>query len=240
MKKFLLPVLALFALNASAQKASKKPLDHLVYDSWQSIANDRISNDGEKVMYVVKPQQGDADLVITNIKNTRHFHIPRADTARFTSDSRFALALIRPFYKDVRQAKIKKKKPAEFPKDTLAIIVLEKNTVEKIPAIRSFKMADRASVVAYLAPADTVKKPEVSDTFKKAVATTIAPPTRDGAELTLRQLHNGKSRTFKYVSDYVLSKKESSSLIQLRLQRSPKMLRPGFSCTISRRTLYAR
>jgi hypothetical protein len=85
---------------------------------------------------------------------------------------------MRPFYKDVRQAKIKKKKQSEFPKDTLGIITLGKNTVTKIPAIRSFKIAEKATVVAYLSPADTVKKPEASDTSKKAIATTIAPPTR--------------------------------------------------------------
>ncbi|RFZ86032.1 S9 family peptidase [Mucilaginibacter terrenus] len=238
MKKFLLPVIALFSLNASAQKIAKKPLDHSVYDSWQSIANERISNDGKKVMYVVKPQQGDADLVLTDIKNSKPFHIPRADTARFTSDSRYALAMIRPFYKDVRQARIKKKKPAEFPKDTLALILLGKNTVEKIPAIRSFKIADRASVVAYLAPADTMKKPEVSDTSKKSVATTIAPPTRDGAELTVRQLHNGKSRTFKYVTDYVLSKNGKLLAYSVTAPKKSKNVTSGlFLYDIERDTL---
>src|SRR5882762_9708286 len=123
MKKFLLPVFILLVFyNASAQNTAKKSLDHAVYDSWQSIDNEHISNDGKWVLYVVKPQEGDANLIITDAKNSSKFRVERADTARFTSDSRYAVMLIRPFFKDIRQAKIKKKKPAEFPKVTLGII----------------------------------------------------------------------------------------------------------------------
>lgn len=53
---------------------------------------------------------------------------------------------------------------------------------------------------------DTVKKPAVGDTSKKAVSTTIAPPTREGADLTVTKLASKTPRTFKYVTDYQLSK----------------------------------
>jgi hypothetical protein len=109
-------------LNASAQKVSKKPLDHSVFDGWQSISDQRISNDGKWILYVVKPQQGDADLVITNSKNTLKVQIPRADTARFTSDSKFIIFQIRPFYKAIARSKDQKEKTIRFPKDTLGII----------------------------------------------------------------------------------------------------------------------
>jgi dipeptidyl aminopeptidase/acylaminoacyl peptidase len=227
MKKLLLPALLLFSLCAIAQKASKKPLDHTVYDAWQSIANERISNDGKRIVYVVKPQEGDADLIITDSKNNSRLTILRADTVRFTPDSKYAVFLIRPFYKEIRQAKIKKKKQSEFPKDTLGIITLGKNTVEKIPAIRSFKIAEKASVVAYLSPADTVKKPEVSDTSKKAIATTIAPPTREGAELFVKQLLNGKTRSFNYVTEYQLSKNGKWLAFSVTAPKKNKVVKSG-------------
>ncbi|HEY0245505.1 MAG TPA: hypothetical protein VGC01_08090, partial [Mucilaginibacter sp.] len=182
MKKFLLPVIIICTiLSASAQKDSKKPLDHSVYDGWQSVTGERITNDGKWILYVVKPQASDADLVITNATNSSKFHISRADTARFTYDSKYAISLIRPFYKDTREAKIKKKKPADFPKDTLGIVTLGTNAVEKVPAVRSFKIAEKAPVLAYLIPADSSRKPG-ADTTKKV--NTPAP----AAELTLRQL----------------------------------------------------
>jgi dipeptidyl aminopeptidase/acylaminoacyl peptidase len=227
MKKLLLPALLLFSLCAVAQKASKKPLDQSVYDGWQSITNERISNDGKRIVYVIKPQEGDANLVITDSKNSSRLTIPRADTVRFTPDSKYAVFLIRPFYKDIRQAKIKKKKQSEFPKDTLGIIMLGKNTIEKIPAIRSFKIAEKASVVAYLSPADTVKKPEVSDTSKKAIATTIAPPTREGAELFVKQLLNGKTRSFNYVTDYQLTKNGKLLAFAVTAPKKNKTVKSG-------------
>ncbi|MES2265979.1 MAG: prolyl oligopeptidase family serine peptidase [Bacteroidota bacterium] len=227
MKKFLLPILLLLSLYASAQKASKKPLDHNVYDGWQSITNERISNDGKWVVYVVKPQEGDANLIISDASGKNKITVPRADTVRFTPDSRYALFLIRPFYKDIRQAKIKKKKQSEFPKDTLGIITLGKNAVKKIPAIRSFKIADKATVVAYLSPADTLKKPEASDTSKKAIATTIAPPTKEGAELTIHQLLNGKTRSFSYVSDYQLAKNGKWLAFAVTAPKKNKTIKSG-------------
>ncbi|NCD72165.1 alpha/beta hydrolase family protein [Mucilaginibacter agri] len=205
-KLLLLTVGIAAAYGAHAQQASKKPIDHSVYDGWQSVANERISNDGKWITYVVKPQQGDASLVITDAKNNKPFHVQRADTVRFTGDSKYAIFLIRPFYKDIRQAKIKKKKPEDMPKDTLGYVALGNTAVTKVPSVRSFKIAESAPVVAYLAPADTVKKPAAGDTSKKAVATTIATPTREGANLTILQLLNGKQRTFKYVTEYQLSK----------------------------------
>jgi hypothetical protein len=240
MKKLLLPVFLLVAFIASAQKVSKKPLDHTVYDGWQNIANERISNDGKYVLYVVKPQEGDANLVITDSKNSSKLNIPRADTVRITADSKYAAFLIRPFFKDTRLAKIKKKKLAEFPKDTLGIITLGKNQVEKIPAIRSFKIADKASVIAYLMPADSLKKPAASDTSKKAVATTIAPPIRDGAELTVKELISGKTRTFKYVTEYQLSKNGKLLAFSVTAPKKSKDVKSGlFVYDVEKDTLKA-
>ncbi len=207
MRKFLfISGLLLTGVQSFAQTAIKKPLDHSVYDGWQSISNARISNNGKWIIYAVKPQEGDANLYITSANNTGKISIPRADTARITTDSKYAVFLIKPFFKDLRQARIKKKKPTDFPKDTLGILTLGNSRVTKVPAVRSFKIAEKASVLAYLAPSDTVKKPVAGDTSKKAVATTIAAPTREGAKLTVQQLGNDRQRSFDYVTDYQLSR----------------------------------
>jgi dienelactone hydrolase len=206
MRKLLL--LSLLSAAYIGAQAQKKPLDHSVYDGWQAVSNQSISDNGKWILYVVKPQAGDASLVITDPLKSYQLQVPRADTARLTSDSKFAAFLIRPFYKDVRMAKIKKKTPAEMPKDTLGLVTLGTSMITKVPAVRSFKIAEKAPVIAYLASAktDTVKKPAASDTSRRAVRNTIAPPTREGDDLTLKQLLTGKQRTFKYVTEYQLSK----------------------------------
>jgi dipeptidyl aminopeptidase/acylaminoacyl peptidase len=205
-KILLLSLFSAASMSVFAQKASKKPLDHSVYDNWQSVANQIVSNDGKWVGYVVKPQQGDANMVISTIKNTSKLTVARADTGRFTSDSRYAIFLIRAPYSVTRMARIKKKKPDEMPKDTLGFMQLGSTAITKVAGVRSFKLAEKAPVMAYLAPSDTVKRAAAGDTSRRAVAATIAPPTREGADLTVRQLITGKQRTFKYVTDYQLSK----------------------------------
>ena len=61
MRRYIL-VLSLFTFHFSF--AQKKPLDHTVYDSWQSIGERMISNDGKWVVYTVNVQEGDNELVI--------------------------------------------------------------------------------------------------------------------------------------------------------------------------------
>ncbi|WP_462265465.1 S9 family peptidase [Mucilaginibacter sp.] len=229
MRKYLYAsvLLSLTALTAGAQTTAKKPVDHSVYDSWQSIGNERISNDGKWVVYAVKPQQGDASLFITPVQGTGKLQIARGDTARITNDSRYAVFLIRALYADTRQARIKKKKPVDFPKDTLGILALGSRNVTKIGGVRSFKIAEKASVLAYLAPSDTVKKAAAADTSKKAIATTIAAPTREGANLTVRQLANNKQRTFEYVTDYQLSKDGKMLAFSVTAPRRSKTVKSG-------------
>ena len=139
-KAYFLSVL-LFPLYIFAQK---KPLDHTIYDSWQSLGEHMISNDGKWVVYTVTPQEGDADLFIQATNNTGFKkQIPRGYNALITEDSRFLVFKIKPTYKETREAKIKKKKPEDFPKDSIGIIELGKNDLIKVAKIKSFKTPDK-------------------------------------------------------------------------------------------------
>jgi hypothetical protein len=61
MKRSWLIAVLLFPLFIAAQK---KPLDHSVYDSWQSIGEKLISPDAKWIVYTIIPQEGDNELVI--------------------------------------------------------------------------------------------------------------------------------------------------------------------------------
>lgn len=126
--------------------AQKKPLDHTVYDSWQSIGERMISNDGKWVVYTVTPQEGDADLFIQSSdgKNYKK-QIARGYNAVITEDSRYVVFRIKPLFKDTRDARIKKKRPDEFPKDSIGIIELGKDSLIKVAKVRSYKTPQKAS-----------------------------------------------------------------------------------------------
>ncbi|MBC7903045.1 MAG: S9 family peptidase [Gemmatimonadaceae bacterium] len=125
--------------------AQKKPLDHSVYDGWQSLGERAISNDGKFVVYSVTPQEGDATLVIQALDNSFKKEIPRGYSATVSEDSRFVIFRIRPFFKDTRDARIKKRTPDQMPKDTLAIFTWGKDSLVKIPRVKSFKTPEKAA-----------------------------------------------------------------------------------------------
>ncbi|HEY0732991.1 MAG TPA: S9 family peptidase, partial [Chitinophagaceae bacterium] len=148
--------------------AQKKPLDHSVYDGWQSIGERLITADGKWVAYTITPQEGDADLYIRSADNISiKTHIPRGYNARFTEDSRFLVFRIRPVYKETRDARIKKKKPEDFPKDSIGIVELGKGDLVKIAKVKSFKMPEKASGwVAYHREKDPALKSTNTPTQK--------------------------------------------------------------------------
>ena len=123
--------------------AQKRLLDHSVYDSWQSIGERMISNDGKWVVYTINVQEGDNDLVIQSSDATYKKTISRGYTATITEDNRFVVFKIKPFYKETRDAKIKKKKPDEMPKDSFAIVELGKYLVYKVPKVKTFKTPEK-------------------------------------------------------------------------------------------------
>ena len=131
--------------------AQKRPLDHSVYDAWQSTGERLISNNGRWVVYTITPQEGDAMLVIHDaVHPGTDLAIDRGYNALITTDNRFVVMKVKPLYRQVRDARIKKKKTEELPKDSIAIVRLETGEIFRQAAVRSYKTPkDAAGWVAY-------------------------------------------------------------------------------------------
>ncbi|MBP6431192.1 MAG: S9 family peptidase [Ferruginibacter sp.] len=163
MKKLLL----FFFIGATIQLTAqnKKPLTHDVYDGWKSVGERMISNDGKYAVYTINPQEGDGELTIHNLTTQAKKTIARGYSAVITQDNRYVVFKIKPIFQETRQAKIKKKKPDEMAKDTLAIVELGKDSVIKLPRVKTFKTPEKAGEwLAY-----HIEKP-LPDTTKKKVA----------------------------------------------------------------------
>ena len=177
-------LLLIVALSSMAQK---KPLDHSVYDGWQHIGERMISNDGKWIVYTIDPQQGDNELIIQSADAKNKINIPRGYDAKITEDNRYVVFKIKPFYKDTREAKLKKKKPAEFPKDSLGILELGQSNIWKRANLKNYKTPKESfGWLAYQVETDkdavTKKKPDAAkpeNTFKK---------TADSLELIIDSL----------------------------------------------------
>lgn len=232
MRKMFLALSLLGASFAYAQQPAKKPLDHTVYDSWQSIGTKLISNDGQWVVYTVTPQEGDATLVIYDRKTGRSQFIPRGTNPVITNDSRHVIFSIKPLFKDTREARIKKKKPAEMPKDSMGIVTLASGDLQKLPGIKSFKTPAKGSGwLAYLAEkpaADTAKAKGRKTTTKTADDDdkSTSDKNEDGI-LVIRQLKDGRQDSVKNVAEYAFSKPGNSLLIEITSDKKDSLSRSG-------------
>ncbi|NQX38911.1 prolyl oligopeptidase family serine peptidase [Pedobacter steynii] len=206
----------IFLLYGSVTFAQKKPLDHTVYDTWEAVGAKQLSNNGQWAMYGINQQEGDANLYLSNLINNSKIKVHRATNAQFSSDSKYAVFAIKAFQKDIRQAKIKKKKADDMPKDSLGIANLTSLGIVKVARVKSFKMPEKAGgLLAYQLekPVDTTKKAAASATPDKkdsedfyADDDPANAAKQEGTDLIFKNLITGQERTFKYVSEYAFSK----------------------------------
>lgn len=148
MKK-ILTILGITALGLTALNA-KKVLDHSSFDDWKSVRISDLSRNGQWAAYEVNPQEGDGELTLRNTQNGKTICIPRGYKPAFTADSKYAVALIKPFFADTRQAKIDKKKDLDMPQDSLAMINLSSMKITKVPMVTQYKLAkDAGTWLAY-------------------------------------------------------------------------------------------
>ncbi|NDF98744.1 MAG: S9 family peptidase, partial [Chitinophagia bacterium] len=128
------------ALSAMSAMAQKLPLHHQVYDGWQRIGERTLSADGNWAVFAIDPQEGDGTLVLQSLRSDYRKELPRGYGAVISHNGRYLVYKIKPFFAAVKEARNKKKKPEEMPKDSVGIIELGKDSVVKFANVRSFKM----------------------------------------------------------------------------------------------------
>ncbi len=200
-----------FTFLAVDTSAQKKPLDHSVYDGWQSLGNTAISKKGDKIFYTVSPQEGDSELFLKNDKNEILLALPRATGPKLSFDEKYFVSLISPYYRDTRKAKIDKKKKEDMPKDSLAIFSFATKSWIKLPNVKSYQLAEEdGRYLVYLydevpekrAKKDTAVKPAADSSKVKN-----EKPKKPATNLVIYLLGTGKDTLFTNVESYDVDKK---------------------------------
>ena len=224
MKRFLTLLGLMAALSVQAQK---KPLDHSVFDSWQSVGTTTLSPTGKVAGYEVNPQQGDGVLTlrIARKKGETLVEIPRGYNLSILDDEKHAVCLIKPFYKDTRKAKIAKKKADQMPKDSLAVIDLQSGKVLKFPNVKGFKVGKHGSDVFAFATTDTsfIAKPERK---KKDI----------GDPLAVYHFADGSMDTLRHITSYAFSQ-DGQQLALVKKDGKNKTM-AGFYSVASRSSVF--
>ena len=125
--------------------AQKKPLDPSVYDSWKSVQGTQLSTDGKWVLYRIVPQEGDAVAEIKTTAGDKTFKIERGTNVQFTQKGDFVIATVIPPFIETRDARRKKAKPEDMPKNSLVILNLASGEQTKLDRITSYQLAEEDS-----------------------------------------------------------------------------------------------
>lgn len=203
-------IASLFAISVTAQK---KVLDHSVYDSWKSISDIKVTNDGKYTATTVREQEGDDYLLIKNLQKQRELIIPRGYTYSVTPDQKYIVAQIKAPFSTTRQAKIQKIAEEKMPKDSLAIIDLDKLSVCKIPNVKAFKHGkDFSEYIAYT----------IDDSIKVKDKKEPKPYS-----LILRNLYSSKEDTINNVTDFSFSRNGMAFAAILKPAPKDSINKPG-------------
>jgi dipeptidyl aminopeptidase/acylaminoacyl peptidase len=143
MKRYIFSIVSILMVTASF--AQKRPLDHSVYDSWQSISDLKSSNNGEWVIYKVDEQQGDSYAVFYNVLTKNQHKVDRVDRYSIHPTTGKAVFTLSPTYKESREARIAKKRPNQMPKDSLGILNLSTGEIVKIPHLSNLEYGQQHS-----------------------------------------------------------------------------------------------
>jgi len=200
---------------------TKRPLTHEDYDSWKSIVGAQISPDGNWVLYLETPQDGEAEIVAKNLKSNKEYRhtigysgegtdSERAAGSRFSYDSTHIAFLISPSQDEVKKAKKEKKKKDEQPKKKLGIMSLSDGEVSTVERIKSYIMPKKAGGwIAYLkeAPPKPEKKKEEKAEKEEEKSEEEDPEKKEkkkeyGTPLLLRSLKDSSQTEFNDVMEY--------------------------------------
>lgn len=191
MKTTILTLICLFiSFTAFGQK---KVLDHPDFEIWNTIQGQRISRDGQLMIYSLEKGEADNHLKIKDGQGNLLFDHERSEGGQFTFDSDYALFTIKAWQSDIREMKREKVKSEDMPNDTLAIFNPKNKSLQKIPHVRNYKQPVKwGGYVAYQLEAAEQDK---DDKSKKASA-------KNGYHVVVRNLSSGSQDTLKYVTDY--------------------------------------
>lgn len=184
-------------------------IDYTVYDTWKKNEHQLVSTNGRFVSYEINPHRGDGWLYVYDIQTAKTDSFSRGKDAAFSFNSDYLVFKITPGFDTLRTCELKKIDKKKWPKDTLAIYLLELDSLIKIPLLKSFVVGEENNWLTYLKEDNTLTKSAVNKRekeVKKRKKNKIELTKSDGNVLTLLDPIKSQKLEYTNVTDYTLSK----------------------------------
>ena len=185
----------------------KKEMDPSVYATWNRITNQKITDDGQWLMYTLKAEEGDPSLHLVNLSSMESTSFNRAKKASFDQGGKHAFFMTNISQDSLDQLKRKGTKKKDFPKDSLHVVDLNTGTITSIPEVKSYAIEEKwgGYLTYHLHPSNP--EPDTSSS-----APSPKKESKDnGSKLIVHHLKDASEDTLYYVTDFDLAE-ESPSL----------------------------
>lgn len=177
----------------------KKIIDHTVYNSWKKIGNTKLSNNGKLAVYTIEPHRGDGFLYLVNTETGAKIDsFARASSPAFSYDSQFLIFTISAGFDTLRSCELNKVKKEKWPKDSLGILNITTNKLEKIARIKSAEIHEKLNLVYVLSEDNTIKGEKIKKKWFQKKKKEIES---DGTVLTVFDLDGAKKQLEKHVTE---------------------------------------
>lgn len=204
----------------SAQDSTQKALTPADFAPWTLVQSPQLSSDGAWAAWEENPQQyGDGATLLQRLPGGERHRFERAKSAQFSADNAFLVFTILPHFDSTRQAKLRKVKPDDQPKDSLGIWLFAQQSLQKIPRVKSFAVAPKAGAwMAYEEekPLSAPKDSTLADSTQK-----VSPKKKTKApeetSLVLLAPLTGESLRVARVTSYAVA--DSGKLIAMIVAR---------------------
>lgn len=206
MRSTLLFMLISISLTGMAQKKTIQPE---IYNDWKKIGDLLLSPDGKYSTYTIKPHQGDGFLYLINNETGKKDSIARGIEPQFSGLSNFLAFKITPGFDTLRNCELSKINKDKWPKDTLAIWLLEKDSLIRIPKVKEFKVSAESDWLAWLGTSDEWPKGYLTKKEKKKEAKAEkknGAVKTDGKLLTVWNPGQEKPHYYRHITQFDLTK----------------------------------
>jgi dipeptidyl aminopeptidase/acylaminoacyl peptidase len=197
---FLLFPIAFISVT-KAQTTIKKPLSTSDFASWKVLNNPIVSSDGKYSAFEINPQKGDGNLVVKPTDGKKEEVMPRGYAASFSPESDYIVYKIKQPADSIRNAKKKKLKKDQMPKDSIGIFVFKHCKAYTFPNLKQFSLPkENAQWVAFLSDMKNAKKKPVKDDDAKTKKNDDASDQK--SKLVLFHAATGDTICFDNVTEY--------------------------------------
>lgn len=204
---FLLLIGVLSLISAlNAQVVNKKPLTTNDFANWKVINNPIISGDAKYSAFEINPQKGDGTLVVKPTDGKKEDTFARGYSASFSPESDYIVYKIKQPVDSIRNAKKKKLKKEQMPKDSIGIFVFKQRKVYAFSSLKQYSIPkENAKWVAFLTDMKKEKKKSGKESDPKKNNSKVKESENQAdqkSQLVLFNSLSGDTVCFQNISEY--------------------------------------